>query len=46
MSAWVADGRIKLFEDVLDGLEQAPQGLIGLLHGSNFGKVVVCVTKA
>lgn len=46
MSAWVADGKIKLIEDVLDGLEQAPQGLIGLLHGSNFGKVVVCVAKS
>jgi NADPH-dependent curcumin reductase CurA len=45
MSAWVAAGQIKLFEDVLDGLERAPEGLIGLLRGSNFGKVVVCVTK-
>jgi len=46
MSAWVAEGKIKLLEDVLDGLERAPEGLIGLLQGSNFGKVVVCVTKA
>jgi NADPH-dependent curcumin reductase len=46
MAAWVEQGKIKLFEDVLDGLEQAPQGLIGLLQGNNFGKVVVCVTKS
>lgn len=43
MAAWVAAGRVKLFEDVLEGLPQAPQGLIGLLQGSNFGKVVVRV---
>jgi len=46
MSTWVAEGKVKLFEDVLDGLERAPEGLMGLLQGSNFGKVVVCVTKA
>jgi len=45
MSAWVGEGRIKLFEDVLDGLAQAPQGLIGLLRGSNLGKVVVRVAE-
>jgi NADPH-dependent curcumin reductase CurA len=31
---------------VLEGLPQAPQGLIGLLQGSNFGKVVVRVADA
>jgi NADPH-dependent curcumin reductase CurA len=41
MGAWVATGQVKLFEDVLDGLTQAPQGLIGLLQGNNFGKLVV-----
>ncbi|MCE3260958.1 MAG: alcohol dehydrogenase [Pseudoduganella sp.] len=43
MGAWVAAGQVKLFEDVLEGLPQAPQGLIGLLQGSNFGKLVVRV---
>jgi NADPH-dependent curcumin reductase CurA len=46
MSAWVAQEKVKLFEDVLEGLPQAPQGLIGLLRGSNFGKVVVRVAQA
>ena len=46
MSAWVAEGKVKLFEDVLEGVPQAPQGLIGLLQGSNFGKVVVRVAEA
>ena len=41
MSAWVGEGHIRLVEDIVDGLEQAPAALIGLLRGQNFGKVVV-----
>jgi NADPH-dependent curcumin reductase len=41
MSAWVRDGKIKHREHVIDGLENAPRGLIGLLRGENFGKTVV-----
>jgi NADPH-dependent curcumin reductase len=43
MSEWVNAGRVKLREDVVDGLENAPAALIGLLEGRNFGKVVVRV---
>ena len=43
MSQWVADGRVLLQEDLVDGLEQAPAALIGLLQGRNLGKVVVRV---
>jgi NADPH-dependent curcumin reductase len=43
MSQWVGAGRVVLMEDVVDGLEQAPAALIGLLQGRNFGKVVVRV---
>jgi NADPH-dependent curcumin reductase CurA len=39
----VRDGSIKVAEDVLDGLENAPAGLIGLLAGENFGKRMVRV---
>jgi NADPH-dependent curcumin reductase CurA len=41
MSTWVREGRIKLVEDMVDGLEQAPAALIGLLQGHNLGKMVV-----
>jgi NADPH-dependent curcumin reductase CurA len=44
MSSWVAQGRVKYREEMVDGLEQAPQALIGLLTGKNFGKVVVRVS--
>ena len=39
----VEAGTIRVREDVLDALEAAPQGLIDLLKGGNFGKVVVKV---
>ncbi|WP_437334941.1 NADP-dependent oxidoreductase [Sorangium sp. So ce394] len=43
MGEWVADGRVKLREDLVDGLENAPEAFIGLLEGRNFGKLVVRV---
>ena len=41
MSAWLQQGLVKYREQVLEGLENAPRGLMGLLHGENFGKLVV-----
>ncbi len=40
---WVRQGRIKYREDIIEGLENAPRGLIGLLRGENFGKTLVRV---
>jgi NADPH-dependent curcumin reductase CurA len=45
MSAWLKQGKIKYREDLVDGLENAPQALIGLLEGKNFGKLVVRVAN-
>jgi NADPH-dependent curcumin reductase CurA len=42
--ALVDSGRFKYRESVLQGLENAPQGLIGLLKGENFGKQLVRLT--
>jgi len=42
---WVTAGRIKYREHVIDGLENAPAGLIGLLRGENFGKTLVRVAS-
>jgi NADPH-dependent curcumin reductase CurA len=39
----VASGAIKYKEDVVDGLENAPAAFIGMLSGSNFGKLLVNV---
>jgi len=43
VSAWLREGRIKYREDIVDGLEHAPEAFIGLLHGRNFGKLIVRV---
>jgi len=40
----VADGRIRYREDIVDGLERAPEALIGMLDGRNFGKTIVRVS--
>jgi NADPH-dependent curcumin reductase CurA len=41
MSLWLQEDKIKFREDIVTGLEQAPQALIGLLQGKNFGKLIV-----
>lgn len=41
MASWIADGSVNYKEDVVQGLENAPEALIGLLEGKNFGKLIV-----
>jgi len=41
MGDWVTKGQVKLREDIVEGLENAPSAFIGLLEGKNFGKLVV-----
>lgn len=43
MSRWLREGKIKYREDITEGLENAPQELIGLLKGENFGKKIIRV---
>lgn len=43
LQTWVANGQIKVIEDVVEGLENAPKALIGLLNGDNRGKRMVRV---
>lgn len=45
MGRWVQEGKIKYREQIIDGLENAPSALIGLLKGENFGKVVIQIAK-
>ncbi|HWL69464.1 MAG TPA: NADP-dependent oxidoreductase [Geminicoccus sp.] len=42
---WLKDGRLRYKEDVVDGLENAPDALRGLLEGKNFGKLLVRVAE-
>jgi len=41
LSAWVEAAKLKVVEDVIDGLENTPAALIGLLAGKNRGKRMV-----
>ncbi|MEP6814180.1 MAG: NADP-dependent oxidoreductase [Marmoricola sp.] len=45
MSGWVADGSVRYREDVVDGLENAPDAFAGMLRGANFGKLLVKVSR-
>jgi NADPH-dependent curcumin reductase CurA len=41
MADWVASGKVRYKEDIVKGLEQAPDAFAGLLEGRNFGKLIV-----
>ena len=43
--AWVRSGDLRYREDIVDGLDAAPQAFIGLLEGRNFGKLLVRVSE-
>lgn len=45
-AGWVAEGKLRWREDIVQGLENAPEAFIGLLQGRNFGKLVVQVHQA
>lgn len=44
LQQWVAQGRLKPLDDVIDGLQNTPAALIGLLAGDNRGKRMVRVS--
>jgi NADPH-dependent curcumin reductase CurA len=41
LQAWVAAGKLKVQEDIIEGFENTPNALIGLLAGENRGKRMV-----
>ena len=41
----VMSGRLKYREDIVEGLDAAPQAFLGLLEGKNFGKLVMRVSN-
>jgi NADPH-dependent curcumin reductase CurA len=44
VGALIANGRIRYREDIVDGLERAPEAFIAMLEGRNFGKALVRVS--
>ncbi|WP_079226983.1 NADP-dependent oxidoreductase [Pseudomonas putida] len=43
VAGWLATGKVKSKEDVVDGLETFPETLLKLFSGENFGKLVLKV---
>ncbi|MFI8482645.1 NADP-dependent oxidoreductase [Pseudomonas sp. NPDC078700] len=43
MGGWMANGKLKSKEDIVDGLETFPETLLKLFSGENFGKLVLKV---
>jgi NADPH-dependent curcumin reductase CurA len=43
LQSWVAWGKLRVQEDVIEGLENTPKALIGLLAGENRGKRMIKV---
>ena len=41
LTQWVRDGLIRYREDILEGIEQAPDSIAGLYRGENFGKRLI-----
>ena len=46
LSMWAKQSELKVVEDIIDGLENAPRGLIGLLAGENRGKRMIRVAES
>ena len=44
LAGWLADGSLRAFEDVVEGLDAAPGALVDLLAGGNVGKRMVHVS--
>jgi len=45
MGEWVSTGKVKYKEDIVQGIENAPEAFLGLLKGKNFGKLLVQVSE-
>jgi NADPH-dependent curcumin reductase len=43
IAGWMAAGKLKSREDIVDGLENFPETLLKLFSGENFGKLVLKV---
>ena len=44
LAEWVRDGTIRYLEDILDGIEHAPDAIAGLYRGENLGKRLIRIT--
>ncbi|MCX7230395.1 MAG: NADP-dependent oxidoreductase [Burkholderiales bacterium] len=45
IAQWMAEGRFKSREDVVEGIDSFPEALLRLFDGANFGKLVLKVSE-
>jgi NADPH-dependent curcumin reductase CurA len=45
VSKGITEGHIKYREDIVEGLENAPSAMLGMLEGKNFGKLLVRIRE-
>jgi leukotriene B4 12-hydroxydehydrogenase/15-oxo-prostaglandin 13-reductase len=45
MAQWIKEGKLKYREHIVEGFENAPRALIGVLQGDNTGKMLVRVSS-
>ena len=45
MREWIAAGKMKYTETIMDGIDNASTALIGLLQGQNTGKMLVKLSE-
>lgn len=43
LAGWVRSGQLQYVEEVLDGIEHAPDAIAGLYRGDNLGKRLICL---
>ena len=46
LARWIRAGQLRYVEEVLDGIEQAPDAIAGLYRGENLGKRLIRLTGA
>jgi hypothetical protein len=45
LGRWLAEGKLKAREDIVEGLENFPETFVKLFRGENFGKLVIKVAE-
>ena len=45
LAAWIRSGKMNYMEDILDGIEQAPDAIAGLYRGENLGKRLIRIAE-
>ncbi|KAI8891518.1 hypothetical protein BC833DRAFT_626790 [Globomyces pollinis-pini] len=41
VSKWIAEGKLKYVEHIVEGLDGAPEAFVGMLKGANTGKQII-----